>query len=358
MIPLKKQKHPDGQRGVVLIMFALVLIVLLGLTALAIDVARMNLTKVELQNAADAAALGGAGSLVNPSLSDYDWDTAEQEGLVVAQQNIVNGKNIQDGAVVESGYWNLETPSFGFRVHGTGSPATGEVPAVRATVTLANGQTDGPLKLFFAPFLGFNESSLQATAIAVIGPPEGGVGMFPFAFGKEIYDNFWDSSTGKPKDLNGDGVIDEQDQIQVNLDSFYPKGGAGNWTSFTTEDQSDSNLQSLVQKSTITSIEIGTSIWIVSGTKSNIYKLVPTNIDVAIPVVPTFTKDKKGKDITPGTWQPVLAIAGFHIDGIGGKGNKQYITGHLIDPKSIPGLFPGSGTGVSYGAFTPPYLVQ
>ena len=52
-------KPLDGQRGVVAVLFALCLIVLLGVAALAIDVARINLTKVELQGAADAAALAG-----------------------------------------------------------------------------------------------------------------------------------------------------------------------------------------------------------------------------------------------------------------------------------------------------------
>ena len=56
-----------GQRGSAAILFVLCLPVLLGFAALAMDVGMLHLTKVEMQNAADAAALAGAQDLPNAS---------------------------------------------------------------------------------------------------------------------------------------------------------------------------------------------------------------------------------------------------------------------------------------------------
>ena len=50
-------KHEDGQ---VLVIVALLMVVLVGFAALLIDVGAMYLTKTNMQNAADAAALAGA----------------------------------------------------------------------------------------------------------------------------------------------------------------------------------------------------------------------------------------------------------------------------------------------------------
>lgn len=63
MKKLKKiVKNEDGQA---LVFFALLLVVLLGVAALVVDVGMMRVTKVEMQTAADAAALAGAQDLLN-----------------------------------------------------------------------------------------------------------------------------------------------------------------------------------------------------------------------------------------------------------------------------------------------------
>ncbi|WP_237409718.1 TadE/TadG family type IV pilus assembly protein [Chlorobium phaeovibrioides] len=122
------------QRGGTAILFALVLPVLLGFAALAVDLARIHLVKVELQNAADAASLGGAHSLSDAGGQPYNWSAAVNAAQNVVQSNVANGANIQD-ATIETGYWNLQNPSLGLRPAGTGSvPAAGDVPAVQTTV--------------------------------------------------------------------------------------------------------------------------------------------------------------------------------------------------------------------------------
>lgn len=52
-----------GQQGYVLVMLVLVLVVLLGIAALALDLGRLYVLRTEMQNAADAAALAAAAEL-------------------------------------------------------------------------------------------------------------------------------------------------------------------------------------------------------------------------------------------------------------------------------------------------------
>ncbi|MBU3652546.1 MAG: pilus assembly protein, partial [Limnohabitans sp.] len=64
------------QRGVVTILMALLLPVVVGLAAFVIDMPYLLMTRQELQNAADVAALSGASSLYrNGSLN---WEEAAQ----------------------------------------------------------------------------------------------------------------------------------------------------------------------------------------------------------------------------------------------------------------------------------------
>ena len=160
-----KTKLLHGQRGNTAILFALCLPVLLGCAALAVDLARLNMVKVELQNAADAAALAGASSLIKVG-SYQNWSVAETTANSVAKQNYANAALIQDENVsTDSGYWNIPNRSY--------SPShvsilAGNVPAIRVTVSI------GSLNLFFGRFLGTNgpnDKPVSARAIAIIPYP-------------------------------------------------------------------------------------------------------------------------------------------------------------------------------------------
>jgi hypothetical protein len=332
-----------GQRGGVAILFALCLPVLIGFTALAVDLARINLTKVELQNAADAAAVAGARSISDPSTvaSDkpYNWTAARATALVVAKSNYVNGTKIQD-ATINTGYWNITNPSLGFRPS-TGIPVTGDVPAIRVTIALSSGHNNGPLRLFFAPVLGIAPGTIQASAIAVIAAPGAGTGMFPFVISKKFIDHYWNSTSRTPVLVNGKVPT-------VNLHSVYNIDGqdvlSGQFTSFTNPDNSAS-----LDVST-TEISIGTKIYLKPGAKASLYKTsgLPVGQDVTL-----FIVDDAGDthDFTT-----VRAIAGFHITG-SNQGSK-IITGYFIDASTIGTTNPGTSNGIPYGAYTPPILVQ
>jgi hypothetical protein len=338
------------QRGAVVIWFALLLPVLLGLAALAIDLARLSLTKAELQNAADAAALGGARSLSDPGGQPYNWTAAEAKALELAQHNIANAEQIQN-AVIETGYWNLDDPSLGLR-DTLSTPVAGDVAAVRARVAISSTQNNGPLPFFFAPILGIDESDVEASAIAILPAAAGGTGLFPFVIKESILEYYWDTDTNSPK-LAPSG---QPYSIKVNLESYYPSGGEGTWSSLNDPKakSSDSKIGAIITGGgNVTPLSIGDDVWIATGTMQNLYQNkkypLPIGKNIAIPVV---------TNLDPGSSQPIVAIAGFKITGVGGNGNKSYLTGNFIFAWTSGTLYPGSGTGTPLGAYAPPVLVK
>lgn len=337
-----------GQRGSISILFALCLPVLLGLAALSIDLARLNLTKVELQGAADAAALAGARSLSDSGGQPYNWAAAETSALNVAQSNIANAAQIQD-AVIETGYWNLQNPSLGLRPPGAyGVPDAGDLPAVRATIAISAAQNNGPLNLFFAPILGIAESDVQASAVAVLPAPEGGTGMFPFAISKCALESLWDSDTNSPVlDCSGDPII-------FRIGDPYPPGSCltGQWTTFDSVNNKAWYIKHLMVDGNPTELSVGESTYLVSGTKAAAYKEVKNYFRDK--TVPLFVVD----DIVPGSFQPVVAIAGFHIINANNQGRTKYIEGHFINSEFFGGLDPGAGNGSPLGVYTSPVLVK
>ena len=326
-----------GQRGGVAIWFALCLPVLLGFAALAVDLARINLTKTELQNAADAAALAGARSLTvtpMPSGQIYNWPAAEAMALTVAQRNYANGAQIQSTQITCSTpfYWSLPN---------------GNVPAINVTVTL-------PLNLFFAPIWGINQKTVQASATAMIAPPASGTGMFPMAINKKMFDLYWNSDNNSPE-LDSTGK-----PYEIDISSVYSGNIiSGQWTSFQNDYNDVPTVRDLIQTGNTTSVSIGDWIWIEPGVKTTIYNTKEGNkntpllpligTDVALPVVNSVDTHTKVQ---------VVAIAGFHLESVYQKGNKSYIIGHFIDPTTIPNINPGTGNGTQYGAYTPPALVE
>ena len=204
-------KSLQGQRGATAILFALCLPVLVGFVALAVDLARLNLTKVELQNAADAAALAGARSLTDAG-SYPNWSEAEATARSVAKQNYANAALIQDVNVsTDSGYWNIPNRSYSPSHVSTN---TIDVPAVHATVSISG------LNLFFAPIWGIAQSNVQATAIAMITGPGG-----PFDYA------IFSGSTSNNLSINGstyniEGSVHANKNVTINGSSITITGAA------------------------------------------------------------------------------------------------------------------------------------
>jgi hypothetical protein len=169
------------QRGVTVVLVALLIVVLMGVAALAVDIGHLLVVRNELQNAADAACLAGArflyaddGESVRLEASEIAYQAAganRSENLPVEVH--WNGGNTGD---VERGHW-----SFGARTF-TPSGNDSYVPLWDISpeeldanpdfinaIRVRTRRQDTPAASFFARTLGYENFSLSAEAIAYLG---------------------------------------------------------------------------------------------------------------------------------------------------------------------------------------------
>jgi hypothetical protein len=86
--------YAQNNKGVTLVMMALMLAVLIMLASLAIDIAYMYFAKNQLQVAADAAALAGAANLDRANVTSLDQQDARQQAWKFACQNKAVGSPV------------------------------------------------------------------------------------------------------------------------------------------------------------------------------------------------------------------------------------------------------------------------
>lgn len=144
-----------NEKGFVLTMTGVSMVALVSFFALVVDLGRIYVTKSELQNAADAAALA---AIVEVSVSQ---DTARESAFDFGTSHYAAGSNILfEVSDVQFGHFDFETSQFSLGEE----PTNGlEVKARRVT-----GSPSGPLPLFFAPFFGKDSSNVQASSKAVL----------------------------------------------------------------------------------------------------------------------------------------------------------------------------------------------
>ncbi|MDD9206643.1 pilus assembly protein TadG-related protein, partial [Georgenia sp. 10Sc9-8] len=135
---------------------ALFMIPLIGLAAIAIDVAAIYADKQQLQTGADAAALAIAQDCAGPGCGDAAGTARE---LVLANQNDEQARE----------------PEV-------------EITADRVRVVAA-----GDREHWFAPVLGFDQSTVTADATVGWGAPTGGTSMLPLALS---YCEWWNQTDG------------------------------------------------------------------------------------------------------------------------------------------------------------------
>lgn len=137
------------QKGATTVLVCLMIVVLMGMAALAVDVGMLYANRIKMSNAADAAVLAGVRELpVDPA------------GAV----------NIADQYAV------LNELKIGEAVF--------SVSEDRRSIT---GQASRVMELFFARFLGFDQKQLSVSATARIRPMSGCFGIVPFGVADNNY---------------------------------------------------------------------------------------------------------------------------------------------------------------------------
>ena len=147
-----RHPHPARRRGNIAILSALLLAIMMGMVAFAVDLGYIAEARTELQRTADAVALAAAARLP-------DQSAARTAGIATSTSNSTTISPTLANSNFEFGWWNRRTSTFT-----SPAPSNRNTNAVRVTVrrTQANGN---PLNLFFGRVLG--KSSTDLTVIAV-----------------------------------------------------------------------------------------------------------------------------------------------------------------------------------------------
>jgi hypothetical protein len=169
------------ERGVVLIIISIMMVIFIGLAAFAIDIGHIAVVRNELRNAADAGALAGArflytedGTSVNPGVNQIAYDAA------VA--NTGEGTPVEVLSV-ERGHWSFTLETFWPNEDVSTLPELVDNTTFLArpfddldtdpnfinAVRVRTGRIDTPASSFFSKIFGYNSFALQAEAVAYIG---------------------------------------------------------------------------------------------------------------------------------------------------------------------------------------------
>ncbi|MGD8530160.1 MAG: TadG family pilus assembly protein, partial [Syntrophobacterales bacterium] len=242
-LPLPLRSMPKDEQGVTAIVVALVMFVLLGFAAMAIDIGHLFVARNELQNAADAAALAGArflynddGTAVNTGANQiaYDAATANRSetgsGLEVAVEVDWTGGNAGD---VQRGHWSFATGTF------TPNASTAPVDLWNVSneeldadlnfinaVRVVTRRAGTPVVSFFATIFGHQDFQISADAVAYIG----------FAGTLLPHD------VDQPIAICEDSILNDGDEYTCTVGRMINSGQntasseTGGWTSFSQDD--------------------------------------------------------------------------------------------------------------------------
>ena len=177
----RRERARLRQRGVTSVVFALVLVFVLGgIMALVVDVGHLWEVRSELQNAADSAALAGIRDLNGESAR---FPTAIGNARTYAETHDANGSPVDVPASdVVLGKWDFTNKTFS----PLQSPAYA-VNAVRVT-TRRSATTGNAVATYFAPLIGVTQRDVTAEAIAVGGGPSSACGFVLTIPSCSVYD--------------------------------------------------------------------------------------------------------------------------------------------------------------------------
>jgi hypothetical protein len=303
----------QSERGTVVILVALLMVVFLGIAALAVDVGYMVVARNESQNTADAAALAGARMLgenyynkATPVTTDV---TTRAQGTAVL--NTVAAQNIAtDNAITQIGVWDGSTKTF--------TATTVNPNAVQVEVKRELGLTNGPINTFFAPILGANTVNSQAIACAALSGECKAVLGLPLGIGKS-----WFTNTGAN---NGCTTIKVNDTN---------KSCAG-WTNLSTAKFKWKDVDDMIVDPTKipTTLKIGDMVEFGGGTINPMVKdLADLFNKMKTGTPPTWTTsvvvyDDKDTCTNPNTPYPIIGYATITVTAVDPTG-KQGLEGYV-----------------------------
>lgn len=212
---IRVQHEQQNRRGSLLILSLFCLMACMGLVAFSVDLGYVNVTKVKMQNAVDAAALAAAQEITaaiesaGPDVEDVVAWSLSQARLKARDVAALNDVYVDPDRDVEFGRRSLDSE--------TGEPVIewGVQPAntVRVTAHRDNpdsSEPDGKLPLFFAGFNGRSHTDVVADAVAYV---ESRDIVVVHDFSRSMnYDSYFNNAS--------QGRLTQQ-QIEDNLEMIY-----------------------------------------------------------------------------------------------------------------------------------------
>ncbi|MHB0960814.1 MAG: pilus assembly protein TadG-related protein [Pirellulaceae bacterium] len=245
----RSPKRATPRRGAILVLVGILLVVILGMVACALDVGWIVMTRTQLQAAADASALAAGTELLSglgykPTRLPPDVILAGTPVAVDFAARHRNGDvaaSFADGPRdVQFGWatFTADTALSGTGTTGTwafvtaGQTGTGWYNAARVTLHRdVPGSTNGdsPLSLILAPVLGRTTSDVTARATAIIMPTRGFViepasgesaNILPFALYSKFWEKYWRAQ--KYYEANPTMDLNNLTTLQTIPDPEYP----------------------------------------------------------------------------------------------------------------------------------------
>ena len=335
------------QQGAVAIVVAFTLVGGGGLVAGAVDLGRLYSTRAELQNAADAAALAGAATMVG--YNDSGGAVSQWEDGVTAAKQVASANKALNVPLslldqdITMGYWDTETKDFDpWRTGPSSDPS--DLTAFR--VTLRRDQVaNSPVSTVFAGIVGIDQVNVRASSTAFLGF----TGSVP------------SDTVDLPIAVKDTAITDSNGPKCDTWIKFHSENNeTAEWTSFFTWPANDPNVRDYVDGSLTTpELSVGDYINVINGNLSNNTfralerrfhaEAVNGKWTVTLPVI---------KDIGRGHGQTSKEVVGFItyvITEVCVSPCKKVI-GYMVCDTTIAG---SSGGGGNYGTrASNPQLVQ
>jgi Flp pilus assembly protein TadG len=232
------------QQGATAIIVGLMLIVLVGFLALAIDGGYVWVAQNELQNAADAGALAGARFLINDdgTINTGANQIAKDAAISNSSTNIPAEVHWTSGnsGDVQRGHWSFATRTFTPNANTTQTSLwfkskadlDADVNFINAVRVVTRRQTQ-PVNMFIAGILGHDSIEVVTDAVAYLG----------FTGNHEVKD------VDQPIAICKQGIIDPESENPICTVGRFINSGSkdqtsetGGWTNFQQQTDADGNF--------------------------------------------------------------------------------------------------------------------
>jgi Flp pilus assembly protein TadG len=195
--------------GNIAVLSVFMIMLLIGVSAFAIDLGHLSVSKAELQRAADSAAIAACSSYVTQvatgTTSGTAMTSARQTASTFSNANKVyneetsvdlNSANDSSGDIV-FGTWNFADPN------GSVAPGTGAATNAVQIRLQRTSSRNGEIPFYFARLMGTEKKALNVEATAAVvtwikgfgTPSSGSLGMLPFALRDTAWQAVMNNST-------------------------------------------------------------------------------------------------------------------------------------------------------------------